>query len=79
VWLVVRPPTDARDAAMRLALGLTAMFTLAPATRWGYFVYPIGLVGWLLLTKPPTETAVCPPLNLGRRKVGEQTQPAGAR
>jgi hypothetical protein len=79
VWLVVRPPADARDAAWRLALGLTAMFTLAPATRWGYFVYPIGLVGWLLLTKPPTEAGACPPLNRGRRKVREQTQPAGAR
>ena len=33
------------------------MFTLAPATRWGYFVYPIGLVGWLTLTRQPsTET-----------------------
>ncbi|HEV2937001.1 MAG TPA: glycosyltransferase 87 family protein, partial [Streptosporangiaceae bacterium] len=35
VWLVVRPPSDARAAAWRLALGLTVMFTLAPATRWG--------------------------------------------
>jgi len=52
VWLIVRPPADARASAWRLALGLTAMFTLAPATRWGYFVYPIGLVGWLLLTRP---------------------------
>jgi hypothetical protein len=30
------------------------MFTLAPSTRWGYFVYPIGLVGWMVLTRPPT-------------------------
>jgi hypothetical protein len=30
------------------------MFALAPATRWGYFVYPIGLVGWMVLTRPPT-------------------------
>jgi hypothetical protein len=29
------------------------MFTLAPATRWGYFVYPVGLVGWMVLTRPP--------------------------
>jgi len=29
------------------------MFTLAPATRWGYFVYPIALVGWMVLTRPP--------------------------
>ena len=54
VWLIVRPPRDTRAAAWRLAIGLTVMFTLAPATRWGYFVYPIGLVGWLLLTRPPT-------------------------
>jgi hypothetical protein len=42
-------------------------------------VYPIGLVGWLLLTKPPAEAGACPPLSRGRRKVREQTQPAGAR
>ena len=54
VSLIVRPPADVRAAAWRIALGLTAMFTLSPATRWGYFVYPIGLVGWLLLTRPPT-------------------------
>lgn len=48
--LIVRPPADARGAAFRLALGLAVMFTLAPATRWGYFVYPIGLVGWIAIT-----------------------------
>jgi hypothetical protein len=52
VSLIIRPPADARAAAWRLALGLAAMFTLAPATRWGYFVYPLALVGWMLLTKP---------------------------
>ena len=56
VSLVVRPPADARAAAWRLALGLAVMFTLAPATRWGYFVYPIGLVGWMVLTRPPAPT-----------------------
>jgi hypothetical protein len=79
VWLIVRPPTDAHSAAWRLALGLTAMFTLAPATRWGYFVYPIGLVGWLLLTKPPAEAAEGPPIELPGRAPGEQTLPAAAR
>jgi len=53
VWLIVRPPADARAAAWRIALGLTVMFTLAPATRWGYFVYPIGLVGWMVLNRSP--------------------------
>jgi hypothetical protein len=33
------------------------MFTLAPATRWGYFVYPIGLVGWMFLSRPPSPGA----------------------
>jgi hypothetical protein len=51
--LIVRPPADTRAAAWRLALGLTVMFALAPATRWGYFVYPLALVGWTVLTRPP--------------------------
>ncbi len=49
VSLVVRPPADGRAAAARLALGLTLMFALSPATRLGYFAYPIGLWGWLAL------------------------------
>jgi len=54
VSLIVRPPDGPRAAAWRLALGLTVMFTLAPATRWGYFVYPIGLVAWMFLSRPPS-------------------------
>jgi hypothetical protein len=57
VSLVVRPPADARASALRLALGLAVMFTLAPATRWGYFVYPIGLLGWMVLTWPAAAAA----------------------
>jgi hypothetical protein len=53
VSLIVRPPADGRAVAWRLALGLAVMFAMAPATRWGYFVYPIGLVGWMVLTRPP--------------------------
>jgi hypothetical protein len=55
--LIVRPPGDARGAAFRIALGLAVMFTLAPATRWGYFVYPIGLIGWVALTGRGTAPA----------------------
>jgi hypothetical protein len=80
VWLIVRPPRDARAAAWRLAVGLAVMFTLAPATRWGYFVYPIALVGWLLLTRPPTESAPGgPPLEIPAQAPREQSLPAGAR
>jgi hypothetical protein len=79
VWLIVRPPQDARAAAWRLAIGLTVMFTLAPATRWGYFVYPIGLVGWLLLTQRPTTATGGPPIEIQVQSAGEQALPAGAR
>lgn len=48
--LVLRPPRDARSAALRLALGLTLLFILAPAARFGYFSYPAALLGWLALT-----------------------------
>ena len=76
VWLIVRPPRDARAAAWRLAIGLTAMFTLAPATRWGYFVYPIALIGWLLLTRPPTAV---PSIEIPAQAVSEPGLPAAAR
>jgi hypothetical protein len=49
VSLLVRPPRQAGAAALRLALGLALIFALSPATRFGYFGYPIGLCGWLML------------------------------
>jgi hypothetical protein len=48
-WLVLRPPRDVPAATWRLIVGLTLMFTLAPATRFGYFLYPLGLLAWLLI------------------------------
>jgi hypothetical protein len=47
--LVIRPPADTPAAARRLALGLALMFALSPATRFGYFAYPLGLLGWIAL------------------------------
>jgi len=79
VWLIARPPTDARDAAWRLALGLAVMFTLAPATRWGYFVYPLGLVGWLLLTRQATDGGTDPAIEITSPAAEEQHLPAAAR
>ena len=49
-WILIRRPADDRAVAWRLAAGLCVMFILAPATRWGYFAYPLGLLGWLGLT-----------------------------
>lgn len=47
--LVLFPPRGLPAAAWFLITGLTLMFTLAPATRWGYFVYPAGICAWLWL------------------------------
>ncbi|WP_084468195.1 glycosyltransferase 87 family protein [Actinokineospora inagensis] len=44
-WVLVRPPRTAADAVLRTAVGLGAAIVLAPATRWGYLVYPVVLLG----------------------------------
>lgn len=49
--VVVRPPRDVPAATRRLALGLALMFALGPADRFGYFIYSLGLIGWLVLTR----------------------------
>jgi len=49
---VIRPPADTSAAARRIALGLALMFALSPDTRFGYFAYPIGLCGWIALSRP---------------------------
>ena len=47
--LVIRPPATPAAAARRIAVGLTALFLLSPATRFGYFIYPISLYAWAVL------------------------------
>jgi hypothetical protein len=49
-WLVLSPPRDERAAGWRLVVGVTLMFAFAPASRFGYIVYPLGLAAWLLLS-----------------------------
>jgi hypothetical protein len=44
-WLVLRPPRDPAGAMLRTAAGLGAAIILAPASRWGYLVYPLALLG----------------------------------
>ena len=61
-WVILRPPRDARAVAWRLAVGYTVMFVLDPSTRFGYFAYPLALLGWLALTKPhPSERRMAAP------------------
>jgi hypothetical protein len=47
ISLVVRPLRDLRGATWRLIIGLALMFALAPSTRFGYYLYPVGLWMWL--------------------------------
>ena len=55
--LVVRPPADVPAATRRLAIALAVMFVLAPATRFGYFSYPVALLGWLAMTSRAAKAA----------------------
>ena len=74
--LIIAPPRTPAEAAKRIALGLTALFALSPATRFGYFCYPLALYGWVALagyrarglrqeTRPPAEPRL--PARLGYR------------
>jgi Glycosyltransferase family 87 len=69
VSLFVRPPRDVPAATIRLVIGLSAMFVLAPSTRFGYFIYPAAMVVWLLAsiagrkTAAPADEAEGPPPN----------------
>jgi Glycosyltransferase family 87 len=49
--LMVRPPADTGAVARRLAVTLAVLFALAPASRWGYFVYPAALLGFVSMTR----------------------------
>ncbi len=51
VSLVVRPPASTQAAARRLAVHLTILIALAPASRWGYFAYPVALLGFVSMTR----------------------------
>jgi hypothetical protein len=50
VSLIIRPPRTVPAATWRIAIGLSLMFVLAPATRFGYFLYPAGLLAWLAIS-----------------------------
>lgn len=76
VSLVVRPPRTVPAATWRLAIGLTAMFVLAPATRFGYFVYPVGLLIWLEVSRMGREAPAGLP-GAGRAQVSQSARARG--
>jgi hypothetical protein len=56
ISLVIRPPRDVPAATIRLVVGLSAMFVLAPSTRFGYFIYPAAMVLWLAVSREGRKT-----------------------
>jgi hypothetical protein len=44
-WLLARPPLTAPEILLRTGVGLGVAMLLMPATRWGYLIYPIALLG----------------------------------
>jgi hypothetical protein len=74
--LILRPPTDVRAASIRLAIGLVLLFALAPATRFGYFAYPLAIIGWLVLSGQMfSDRGEQPPLR--RRLRPDRSRPDG--
>ncbi|MDV6013202.1 glycosyltransferase 87 family protein [Haloechinothrix sp. LS1_15] len=74
-WVLASPPRTAGDAAWRLAVGLGVAMVLAPATRWGYLIYPLVLTGVRLALPERSEderapttpvTTASPPLSSSR-------------
>jgi hypothetical protein len=77
VSLFIRPPRDVRAAAWRMAIGLTLIFAFGPDVRFGYFIYPLGLAGWVALTAllSPDVTHDGEQLTDHRSQHGEPGQP----
>ncbi len=74
VSLVVRPPRTVPAATWRVIIGLSLMFVLAPATRFGYFLYPGGLLAWLAISWLGSSGAGPP--GSGARSAKASAQPA---
>jgi Glycosyltransferase family 87 len=74
VSLVVRPPRTVPSAVWRLIIGLALMFTLAPATRFGYFIYPASLLLWLEISRFGLAQAEAERLYGGAEQAPEQPE-----
>lgn len=58
VWLLRLPPRLGSDAVLRIAVGLGAFTLLTPATRFGYLLYPVVLLGAMLCFRRAEEKTV---------------------
>jgi hypothetical protein len=69
-WLLLRPPRAPADALGRIAAGLGAAIVLAPATRWGYLIYPLALLGAMIQLGAPSSVRAAEPHAHGDTPVG---------
>jgi hypothetical protein len=69
-WLLLRPPHAPADALGRIAAGLGAAIVLAPATRWGYLIYPLALLGAMIQLGAPSSVRAAEPHAHGDTPVG---------
>jgi hypothetical protein len=62
-WLLRHPPRTVRAATMVSGYGLLAAIALLPASRPGYLLYPLALLGWAWLSRKqaPVRRAEEPP------------------
>ena len=76
--LIIRPPMDCRSATWRLIIGLVLMFSLAPASRFGYYIYPAGLWVWMQVSSLGARAAARAGDSAGARVVRSSTSGADA-
>jgi hypothetical protein len=51
IHLLVRPPRDAAAVAVRATVAMLALIVLAPASRFGYLLYPEAYLVWALVMR----------------------------
>ncbi|MFL6141361.1 MAG: glycosyltransferase 87 family protein [Labedaea sp.] len=79
VWLLLRPPRSPADTAARIAVGLGAAIVLAPATRWGYLIYPLTMLGAMITLRTaatPSTVGAAEPHLPGDTPVGPTESPS---
>lgn len=76
VHLVARPPASAGGAAWRAAVAMLLAILLAPATRFGYLLYPAAYAVWATALVRPRPAATAKASETREVQVAAHTEPA---
>ena len=71
--LLLRPPKSVPRAVFLLVWAMSAMFLLAPSTRFGYFIYPGTLALWLVAVVAGQDAGIEPFARRGRTSSANST------